>query len=116
VSAAGDVLSEKSRRRARKRAKKLLLASLDAAQRRDLKRKGHFHVWGSKGNVYRIGPADGAFNVRLAGVAKGSRMFFCLETEDPDVPPEDVMLAQKLLIEHDEGEFLRQANMAYIPK
>ena len=110
-----DALSAKERRRARRRAKKLLLASLDADQRRELKRKGYFHVSGSKGNLYRVASAF-PFNVRLAGYAKRSRVFFCLEAEDPDLPAEDVMLAQKLMLETDEGEFLRLANMAYIPR
>jgi hypothetical protein len=109
------VLSEKELRKARKRAKKLLHSHLDPEQRRELKRKGHFHVYGSKGNLYRIA-ARYPYNVRLAGEAKRSRMFFCLEPDDPEIPLEDVLLAQKLMLESDEGEFLRLANMAYIPR
>jgi hypothetical protein len=105
----------KERKRARKRARKLLWANLAPDQRRELRRKGRFHVTGSKGNVYRIASSV-PFNVRLAGEAKRSRIFFCLEAEDPDLPMEDIMLAQKLLLETDEGEFLRLANMAYLPR
>jgi hypothetical protein len=107
--------SPAERKKARKRARKLLESALDPAQRRELKRKGYFHVWSSRGNVYRIA-RESPFNVRLAGYAKASRIYFCLEAEDPDVPVEDVMLAQKLLLETNEGEFLRVANMAYIPR
>lgn len=102
-------------KRARKRARKLLRAGLNKEQRRDLKRKGYFHVVSSKGNIFRVANMF-PYNVRLAGDAKRSRIFFCLEAEDPQLPVEDVMLAQKLLLESDEGEFLRVANMAYIPR
>jgi hypothetical protein len=108
-------LSRKEGKRARRRAKRLLFASLTPKQRRQLKRKGYFQVCGSKGNLYRIASTF-PFNVRLAGFAKRSRIYFCLEAEDPDVPVEDVMLAQKLLLESEEGEFLRLANMTYIPR
>lgn len=115
MDAAEEGLSRKEQKRARKRARQLLHQNLTPEQRRELKRKGYFHVWGSKGNVYRIASAF-PFNVRLAGWAKDSRIYFCLEAEDPQVPVEDVMLAQKLLLSTDEGEFLRVANMAYIPR
>jgi len=108
-------LSRKEQKWAQKRARRLLHGNLTPQQRRELKRKGYFHVWGSKGNVYRIASLF-PFNVRLVGCAKRSRIYFCLEAEDPEVPVEDVMLAQKLLLESDEGEFLRTANMAYMPK
>lgn len=109
-----EILSRKQQKRARKRARRLLESSLDPAQRKQLNRKGYFEIGGSRGNVYRIAN-EFPFNVRLAGYAKPSRVFFCLEAEDPEVPAEDVMLAQKLLLEHDEGEFLRLANMTYMP-
>lgn len=108
-------LTRKEQKRARKRARKLLRASLDPWQRAELKRKGHFHVTGSKGNEYRIASAF-PINVRLAGEAKRSRIYFCLYAQDPLVPTEDVMLAQKLLLESDEGAFLQIANMFYIPR
>lgn len=110
-----DVLRPKERKRARKRARKLLLSALDPWQRRQLKRKGYFHVSSSRGNVFRIA-REVPFNVRLAGEAKPSRIYFCLEAEDPELPVEDVMLAQKLLLETNEGEFLKLANLAYIPR
>ena len=115
MEAVDEVLTPGQQKQARKRARKLLKASLDAEQRRELKRKGYFHVSGSRGNVYRVASRF-PFNVRLAGYAKPSRVFFCLEAEDPLVPVEDVMLAQKLMLEQDEGEFLRVANMTYIPR
>jgi hypothetical protein len=110
----GAVPTRKEYRKARKRAKKLLLKSLDERQRKTLRRKGYFEVWGSKGTEYRIA-SDFPFNVRLAGDAKPSKIYFCMEAEDPELPLEDVMLAQKLLLETDEGEFLRVANLAYKP-
>lgn len=113
MGAAGD---EKRRAKAaRKRARKLLKAHLDPLQRKQLKRKGYFEVWSSKGNVFRIAQ-EFPFNVRLAGDARKSHIYFCLEAEDPTIPHADVMLSQKLLLENNEGEFLRLANMAYIPE
>lgn len=105
----------KERKRSEKRAKKLLLHHLHAEQRKQLRRKGHFDVDGSRGTVYRISSSF-PFNVRLAGPAKRSRVFFCTEAEDWGIPRWDVMLAQKLMIEADEGEFLKIANLVYIPK
>lgn len=102
-------------RRSEKRAKKLLLHHLQRPQRKQLRRKGHFDVYGSRGTVYRISSSF-PFNVRLAGTAKRSRVFFCTEVEDYAIPRWDVMLGQKLLIEADEGEFLKIANLQYIPK
>ena len=112
---AEDLLPAKERKRAQKRARKLLTSALEPWQRKELKKKGYFHVYSSRGNIFRIA-REFPFNVRLAGDAKASRIFFCLEAEDPAVPVEDIMLAQKLLLETNEGEFLRQANMAYIPR
>lgn len=108
-------LTREQQKRSAKRAKKLLLHHLDPDQRKQLRRKGHFAVCGSRGTVFRISSSF-PFNVRLAGYAKRSRVFFCTEVEDPDVPKWDVMLGQKLLIEADEGEFLKTANLEYIPK
>lgn len=108
-------LTPKEQKRSKKRAKKLLLQHLHPDQRKQLRRKGHFDVYGSRGNLYRISSSF-PYNVRLSGPAKRSRVFFCTEAEDSAVPKWDVMLAQKLLIEADEGEFLKIANLQYIPK
>ncbi len=107
--------TRQEQKRGKKRAKKLLLHHLDSEQRKQLRRKGHFDVSGSRGTVFRISSSF-PFNVRLAGSAKRSRVFFCTEAEDPAVPKWDVMLGQKLMIEADEGEFLKTANLEYIPK
>ena len=107
--------TRKQRKQVAKRAKKLLLHHLDADQRKQLRRKGHFDVSGSRGTVFRISSSF-PFNVRLAGFARRSRVFFCTEAEDAAVPKWDVMLGQKLMIEADEGEFLKIANLEYIPK
>lgn len=107
--------TRKERKRSAKRAKELLLHHLHPEQRKQLRRKGHFDVCGSRGTVFRISSSF-PFNVRLAGSAKRSRVYFCVEAEDPNVPKWDIMLGQKLMIEADEGEFLRIANLEYIPK
>ena len=107
--------ADPKRRETSKRAKKLLLRHLDTAQRKQLRKKGHFDVRGSRGTVYRIAK-DFPFNVRLAGPDKPSRVFFCVEADDKTLPKWDVMLGQKLLIEADEGEFLKVANLRYIPR
>ena len=105
----------KEYRRARKRARRLLVSSLDPQQKRQFKRKGWFEVTSNRGNVFRISDRF-PFNVRLAGIAKASRIFFCMEAEDSGIPPEDVMLAEKLMLENDEARFLGIAALAYIPK
>lgn len=107
--------SPKEQKRIDKRARKLLERRLDSEQRKQLRRKGHFDVCGSRGNIYRISSTF-PFNVRLAGDARKSRVFFCTEADDPMIPRWDVMLGQKLMIEADEGEFLKIANLQYIPK
>lgn len=111
----GAAPTRKQQKRSARRAKKLLLHHLQPEQRKQLRRKGHFDVIGSRGTVFRISSSF-PFNVRLAGFAKRSRVFFCTEAEDPDIPKWDVMLAQKLMIEADEGEFLKVANLEYIPR
>jgi hypothetical protein len=101
--------------RSKRRSKKLLLLHLDPRQRKQLRRKGYFDVYGSRGTVFRISKSF-PFNVRLAGDARRSRVFFCMESEDWAVPKWDIMLGQKLLIEADEGAFLKIANLQYNPR
>lgn len=81
----------KEQKRSARRAKKLLCRHLLREQRQQLRRKGHFDVYGSRGTLYRISSSF-PYNVRLAGAAKRSRVFFCTEIEDYAVPKWDVML------------------------
>ena len=94
---------------AKDRADELLDANLTDAQRSDLARDGFFFVDSLKGNKYRI---------RRGRVANVDAMHKCGERVSHKlcahpqlyVPDGDTMLAQKLMLEHNEDEFLRLAN------
>jgi hypothetical protein len=83
------------------RAETLLLEHLDSKQARDWKEAGLFGVVGSKGTLYEIN--------RDSFVYCGARQY-CLQSYGW-VPGADACLARKLLIETDEDEFLRRANL-----
>ncbi len=96
---------------AERRATELLLDHLDAQQIADFKRARRFVVhsrdgerayriqYGKQGNVYLLDKD------RRTPVAS-----YCIHPDINCCPTEDVMLAQKLLLEADEKEFLRIAN------
>lgn len=93
---------------ARTKAEILLLGNLTAEQRAEYEEHKHFHVRARSGKRYRIqcGRAHNVFTVRKDGLAV---IEHCAHV-GAAVPNEDNILAQKLLIEHDEEAFLRTAN------
>lgn len=105
---------------ARRRAEALLLEHLDVDQRAEWAASRSFHVatadgvrryrikLGLAGNVALV--KDGELEPRVAG---GHLRRFCMHVYHPDgkIPDEDNVLAQKLLLESDEAEFLRLANV-----
>lgn len=104
---------EKQQAEARERAKKLLVEHLSAAQREQLRVAGHFDV-DVKGRIYRIQPGRGhgawVDRIEAGKVVEG----FCIYAEPDEgnpLPAEDHALAHKLLLECDEEEFRRRANV-----
>lgn len=93
---------------AKGRARELLLERLSVAQREEFERDGSFRVLSQKGRVYRV-RLGWTRNVDLLDGDGRVEAHFCLHPET-DVPEEDNVLAQKLLLECCEDDFLRIAN------
>lgn len=101
----------KERDEAAARAKKLLEENLDVEQLKEFSAKGVFHLIthrpdGEK-RRYRIERGISR-NVRLLDERGNVLRTYCAHPDG--VPTEDVMLAQKLLLETDEDAFLKVAN------
>jgi len=97
-------------RTAQDRANELLLAHLTPEQRETVKRHGWFVVKGGKSkNRYRISTRGVAGNVELLTDADRAVFRYCCHLEH-GFPSADHHLAQKLMLEHDENDFLRLAN------
>lgn len=90
--------------RARRRARILLLRHLSISQRRRFKARGDFPVIGSSSHAAYLIKNSGDV-VRLC-----DEHIFCLQVVGEAVPPEDAMLARKILIESNEELFLSTAN------
>lgn len=100
---------------ARERAKNLLEQSLSAEQLEELKQKDCFHVESisADGTRRRYQIRRGTHgNVKLLGANGQPLESLCIQP--PDVPVEDAMLAQKLMLETDEAEFRRIANISAV--
>ena len=94
------------RKAATARARALLEAVLDHKQREQLAKDRFFEVLARSGKLFRIHHGTHG-NVRL--VENGREVTrYCAQPYD--VPIEDSMAAQKLMIETDEGAFMRVAN------
>lgn len=90
-----------------KKARLLLLDCLEDEQKQELEKDGYFHVETRDGTRrYRLRP--GGQPVRVHG-EDGRHWAYCIHP-DHGFPTDDVVLAQKLLLESDEEEFLRIAN------
>lgn len=97
--------------RRNERARELLVACLTSRQRRELEARGYFHVETARGRRrYRLAP--GRAPIRVHG-EDGSQWSYCIHP-DAGFPQEDVVLAQKLLLETDEEAFLRIANASRV--
>ena len=86
------------------RARQLLRRTLNPAQRRDFEEHGCFSVESPGRGTYIIFPRA-TFNVMDARTGA----HYCCVTETP-VPLFDLMLVQKLLLEHDPDRFFAAAN------
>lgn len=95
------------------RSKELLLVHLTAKQRETFERKLWFVVEGGKSKqLYRI-RNSGSYSANidvLEGKPGKVTHRLCCHLADYRVPLYDHLLAQKVWIEHDEDDFLRQAN------
>ena len=99
-------LSPAVRRLARAHSHELLLSCLSPAQRAEFDRTLGFTVRGQSGRDYRI--AFGATaNIEVLG--QGAELSYRLCAAPSDVPTPSVMLAQKLMLETREAEFLQIA-------
>jgi hypothetical protein len=88
------------------RSRKLLVACLSAAQRAEFERTLGFCVHGASGRRYRIGYSTTA-NVEVLG--EDGEVLFRLCAGPNRLPTPSVLLAQKLMLEACEAEFLRIA-------
>ena len=93
-------------RRARERALNLLVECLTPGQRAEFERTSAFKVRGKSGQLYRITYATTA-NVEV--LEQPGMVIRRLCAGPVGVPIPDVMLAQKLMLEANEAEFLRIA-------
>lgn len=93
------------------RAEKLLMRHLTDEQRADYHAHGYFYVIGQSGDRYRIRPF-GVANVDVMGRDGEVDLRLCCHP-GANLPGPDMMLGQKLAIEHDEAEFRRRANTHY---
>lgn len=87
------------------RARTLLFSALNRDQQRSLEERQFFEM-NVNGKTYRIHQGTHG-NVRLIQGGVETRLFCA---QPPNVPTEDAMLAQKLMLETDEQAFLRVAN------
>jgi hypothetical protein len=98
---------EEQRKLVRENARRLLVEALHESQREELERDGYFHVETKDGTRrYRLSP--GSAPLRVHG-EDGRRWSYCIHL-DYGYPNDDVVLAQKLLLETDEEAFLEIAN------
>ena len=95
-----------AQRAAAERSRELLLACLTPAQRLEFERSHAFSVQGESGRRYRIGFGTVA-NVEVLG-SRGE-VLYRLCAKPADLPTPAVMLAQKLMLETREAEFLKIA-------
>jgi hypothetical protein len=92
------------------RAEQLLLSVLCEESRRQLATAGFFTVRAQSGKVYQIHRGR-TRNVRWRDPATGRTLYYCCHPAE-HVPDADTMLSQKLMLELQEAEFLRLANVS----
>jgi hypothetical protein len=94
---------------AKARAHALLLSHLTPAQRQTFETNKWFLVEGGRSKVkYRIRGHTCAGNIEILGSERVTHRLCC--HCDPTIPLGDQLLAQKLMLELDEDEFLKLAN------
>lgn len=90
------------------RATKLLLQNLNREQQREYVRTKQFKITLSNGNVYLLQRVWSG-NVYRLNEQNLATCRYCLHFKTT-IPYEDLLLAQKLLLESNEAEFLQRAN------
>jgi len=96
------------------RARALLLAHLNPDQRAEYERFGCFHVQGPSGRLYRIFHRW-AGNIEIVTKPWGDPMAVLCIHPTEQIPIEDSLLAQKLMIECSEDDLHEIANRAQNP-
>lgn len=105
-----DLRERLEREAAKTKATRLLVANLGPTQRRTFKRERYFVVRSRSGKRYRVN-YGAAQNIKLLDNKGTVLKTYCIHPREI-VPVEDTMLAQKLMIQHDEEAFLRIANVS----
>lgn len=98
-----------AREAAQQKAQKLLTDNLDKEQRKSFEKRGSFRVKSKSGKHYEITKSLN-YNVISLDAFKRKKNQHCALLKG-DVPHYDTMLAQKLMLEHKEEEFLKIANV-----
>lgn len=107
AAAAAAAVRRQEEAAAKERARKLLLDALAEDQQEELLKNGFFHVETRNGTRrYRLSPTGQPKRVRGED---GVAWAYCIHP-DHGYPQDDIVLAQKLLLESDEEAFLRIAN------
>ncbi len=102
------LLQEEKRKIAEARAEALLLHHLSPQQVADLKAKKCFYVFTKDGHRYRV---DRGSHGNVKKVDAQDRIIESLCIQPVGVPIPDILLAQKLMLECNEEEFRRIANI-----
>lgn len=104
-----SIAEDRARRaEADRRAQELLDRHLTEEQRQSIQRHRHFHLHTPEGRRYRVDVDQQARNVHLVDESGRVRETYC--AHPAGVPTADAVLAQKLMLETNEREFLRIAN------
>lgn len=102
---------QQKREAAKKRAEELLVASLDSDQQKEYQKERSFTVLSKDGQrKYRI-QTGRSRNVQLLDASGRVVKHYCAHPAEL-VPDQDTMLAQKLMLEHAEDQFLKIANVS----
>lgn len=102
---------EARRMAARQRARELLLEHLTPSQRDTFEKNGWFIVEGGKsGTRYRIRSSGVAGNIDVLGRGDRVQHRLCCHTMDGTIPQGDNWLAQKIMLELAEEDFVLRAN------
>lgn len=99
--------AERKQKEAEARAETLLVENLRLQQRNDYLEKRHFDVVGRSGTRYRVHRGT-VGNIDVVGKDGVVRHRLCGHPQD--VPVSDVLLAQKLMLEHDDNDFVKRCN------
>ena len=87
----------------------LLESTLTPQQREDFLKDNAFFVVSKSGKVYQIRKGRQQ-NIYEMDANRKLVKKYCVVPQESDIPTGDILLMQKLLIEHAEDEFLRKAN------